>query len=691
MVFERNDLPGVMLSSGARRLMHLYGVKPGATAVVATSDDQGYFAALDLLEAGIRIVAVVDCRPGFPQGVEAADSLRSRGILVLTSHAVTRAEGRGQVSAAVVVRLENGRATGDERRFDCEVVCMCGGFQPASSLLGQSGCTVGYDEVLGEAVPKELPPTLHVAGEVTGIHDLSASILQGKVAGAEAAASLGLTSTEAQADIERRRHELGEVEARYRKQVRSDIRSIVPGEGTRRFICVCEDVTTKDVADAIDEGFDDIQTLKRYSTVTMGPCQGKMCLKSFVDASARHTGRAIDEMGSTTMRPPVQPVLLGALAGPSHMPIKRTPIDRKHRQMGATMVDLGPWRRAYGYGSPQDECLAVRERVGIIDVSTLGKLDVRGRDAPLLLDKVYTHRFSDLRVGRIRYGILCADNGSILDDGTVARMAEDHYFVTTTTGNIEATEEWFKWWTAGTGMCVHVTNVTSEYAAINVAGPRARDTLSKLTEIDLSPKTFRYMRWGRGAVAGVPAILLRIGFVGETGWEVHFPAELGEYMWDTLMEAGEEFGIAPFGLEAQRILRLEKKHIIVGQDTDAMSNPLESDMGWVVRFDKEDFIGRGGLVGINERGLRNKLVGFIMRDGRVPDDGDPVVMSDKPVGRVTSSRLSPTLRKGFGLAWVPTELAEEGGEIRVRVDGEDLPADVTLSPFYDPEGKRLRE
>ena len=199
------------------------------------------------------------------------------------------------------------------------------------------------------------------------------------------------------------------------------------------------------------------------------------------------------------------------------------------------------------------------------------------------------------------------------------------------------------------------------------------------------------MRLKQSEVAGVPTLLLRIGFVGETGWELHFPSEYGEYMWDALMEAGAEFGIAPFGLEAQRILRLEKKHVIVGQDTDAVSNPLESDMRWVVKFDKEDFIGRGGLVRVEERGEENKLVGFMMDDTTVPDDGDPVMVDGRPVGRVTSARLSPTAGKGFGLMWVPIDLAEDGTPIGVRVDGNDLTARVRLEPVYDPEGKRLRE
>ena len=691
LIFERNDLPGVMLSTGARRLARLYGVKPGETAVLAISNDHGYGAALDLLEAGVRVAAIVDVRPRFPHGLEAAETLKSRGVLTLTSHAVVRAEGKRRVAETVVVRLENGAPTGEERRFSCDLLCMSGGFQPASSLLYQAGCGLSYDETVGEVVPRRLPSGVYAAGEVTGIHELHANILQGRLAGKEAAADLGPIESKAEAELAELRLDLTRREEQYRGQVTASPTTGVAARGDRRFVCFCEDITAGDISDAIEEGFEDIQTLKRYSTVTMGPCQGKMCLKSFVAITAQRTGRGIDETGVTTSRPPVQPVLLGALAGPAHMPVKRTAIHRKHRQMGATMVDLGPWRRPYSYGSPQEECIDVRQRVGIIDVSTLGKLDVRGRDAPEFLDKVYTHRFSGLRIGRIRYGLLCSDNGAIMDDGTVTRLGEDRYFITTTTGNVELMEEWFKWWMAGTEMCVHVTNITSAFAAINVAGPKARDTLNKLADIDLSPDAFRYMSSGQGMVAGVPAILLRIGFVGESGWELHFPAEYGEHMWEALMEAGEEFGIAPFGLEAQRILRLEKKHIIVGQDTDAVSNPLEGDMSWVVRFDKEDFIGRGGLVGIRERGLRDRLVGFLMRGGSVPEDGDPVMRGRDPVGRVTSSRMSPTLGKGLGLAWVPVDLAEEGREIRILVDGNSLPADVTLRPFYDAEGERLRE
>ncbi len=693
--FQNNDLPGIMLATAAQRLIHLYAVKPGNTAVVATVNDQGYQAALDLLNAGVDVAAVVDVRPTFSHGLEAATALISRGVPLLAGHAITHATGKKRVRAVVVASQNAGSPDGSARRIACDLVCMAGGFQPANSLLQHAGGSLDYDEKSSEGIPHDLPNGVYVAGEVAGVHNLASTLLQGRLAGLEAARLVSGPGS-IQEEIGRVRQRLNGLKAEPGSIPPSPVSAApvsAPTESQvkKNFVCFCEDVTVKDVAQAIQEGFEDIQMLKRYCTATMGPCQGKMCLKALVGLCAQHTGRTISETGGTTARPPVQPIPLAALAGPSHMAVKRTPMDQSHRDLGASMVDLGPWQRAHSYGSPQEECLAVRQRVGIIDVTTLGKLEVTGRDAGVLLDRVYTHHFSNLRVGRIRYGLLCADNSTIMDDGTVTKLAEDRYFVTTTTGNVDLIEEWFKWWQAGTGSCAHITNVTSAYAAVNVAGPRARDTLSKLTDVDLSEQSFRYMRSAQGDVAGVPAMLLRIGFVGETGWEIHVPAEYGQHIWETIMEAGKEFGIAPFGLEAQRILRLEKKHVIVGQDTDADSNPLDSGMDWVVRFDKEDFIGREGLKLASERIPRNKLVGFIMQDGQVPEDGVPVVSGYKPIGKVTSARLSPTMNKGFGLAWVPAELAQDGTQISVLVNGEPRPAQVTLQPFYDPEGERLRQ
>ena len=686
LVFDRNDIPGVMLTTGLQRLIHLYGVKPGTTAMVGTTGDQGYYAALDLLQAGMRVAVLADSRPTFPDRLDAARELRNSGVLVLPSHALARAEGVKKVVGGVVSRLQEGRITTEERQFDADIIAMSGGFEPAASLLQQAGASLAYDEATGDTVPSELPEGVFAVGGAAGALSLEETILQGRLAGAEAAS--GAVGAQSTANLRK------SLEAAQREHGTGSARSGPPPQGlsgAKQFVCFCEDVTSRDITTAVDEGFEDIQILKRYSTVTMGPCQGKMCHRNFVDIAALHTGRSAGDLGATTARPPVQPVSLGTLAGPAHVPVKRTPLDRKHRALAAEMIDSNMWQRPRLYGSVQDEAMAVRNAVGIIDVSTLGKLDVRGRDAPALLDRLYTHSFSTLRNGRVRYGVLCADNGTIMDDGTVTRLAKDRYFVTTSTASVEAIEEWFKWWMAGTKTCAHVTNVTSGYAVINVAGPRARDTLAKLTDVDLSPKGFRYMRAREGSVAGVPALMLRIGFVGETGWELHFPAEYGEHVWDSLLEAGEEFGIAPFGTETQRVLRLEKMHIIPNQDTDMVSNPIDAGMKWVVRMDKDDFIGRGGLAAAMDRPAPSRLVGFVMQNGAVPHDGDAIVSDMAPVGRVTSSRLSPTMGKGFGLCWVPAEMAEQGTTIYIRTDGAVSPAEVRTEPFYDPEGKRLRE
>ena len=661
LLFENNDLPGIMLSSAARRLIALYGIRPGSQAIIATETESGYEAALELLEAGVPVAAVVDSSDTPPGDVAAA--VRGKGVTVLQGYQVIKAVGRGRVKAALVAPTD-GVGARTARRIRCDLLCMSGEAQPVDSLLHQMGAS---------------QPGVSLAGQVCGTVGLTEIVSQGREAGQRAAAA-PLPESEDVPQVQGEPVESRPVTIR-----------LAPGGGERTYVCFCEDVSAHDVDQAIDEGFADVQILKRYTTVTMGPCQGKMCVRTLAGMCAARNGSS-DSVGDTytTFRPPYQPVTLAALAGRERMPFKRTSLDRVHRDLGARMVESGPWLRPHSYGSPADECAAVRERVGIIDVGTLGKLEVVGGDSGQLLDRLYTHRFSDLPTGRIRYGLMTSDNGVIMDDGTVARLAEDRYFVTTTSGNADVIEEWFNWWNAGAGNCAHVVNVTAAYGAVNVAGPRARETLSKLTNIDLSPRAFRYMRSARGELAGVPCLLLRIGFVGEAGWEVHFPAEYGEHMWNSIMDAGEEFGISPFGLEAQRILRLEKGHVIVGQDTDAISTPMDVGSDWAVRFDKPDFIGRGGLAIAAERGLQQQLVGFVMPGTSFPEDGTPVLSGARPVGRVTSARLSPTLGRGFGLAFVPPYLAVEGETIQVLVADHPVAARVTLEPVYDPEGLRLR-
>jgi sarcosine oxidase subunit alpha len=395
-------------------------------------------------------------------------------------------------------------------------------------------------------------------------------------------------------------------------------------------------------------------------------------------------------IGTTTARPPWAPVTLGLLAGRTHEPAKLTAIHHRHEEMGAMIMWTGAWRRPHSYGDAPAEAQNVHGAVGVIDVSTLGKLLVAGPDAAAFLERLYPNRYGDLRPGRVRYGVLSTDAGRIMDDGTIARLGEERFYVTTTSTGAEAVVGWFEWWNAVWRMDVEIVNVTGAVAAVNVAGPRARELLARVTSADVSNDGIKYLDAHQAHVAGVPCLMLRIGFVGELGYELHFPSPHGEYLWDTLLERGADLGAQPFGLEAQRILRLEKQHIIVGQDTDSESNALDANMAWIVKFDKDDFVGKWALEHAQERGPRELLVGFEMANGAVPPEGGQVVRSGRPSGRVTSSRWSEQLGRAIGLAWLPPELAEEDAAFEIRVDGRLEPARVRLRPFFDPEGTRLR-
>ena len=318
---------------------------------------------------------------------------------------------------------------------------------------------------------------------------------------------------------------------------------------------------------------------------------------------------------------------------------------------------MGEWKRPlYYHADPalsRQECLeqeyhAVRESVGVVDVGPLGKIEVKGKDAGKLLDKVYTHRFGNLKPGRVRYAVICDETGIILDDGTISRLAEDHYFLTTTTGNLEFVIQWLDWWLIGSGWDAHVTNITGGRSSINVAGPRAREVLSSLTDLDLSTDAFRYMACRQAEVAGAPAVLLESVSLARWVGRSTCPPNTGCMFWKAVLEAGESLGIGPFGVEAQRMLRLEKKHVIVGVDTDALSNPYESDMPWVAKLDKPDFIGKASLEGLQSAPANERLIGFVMLDDRLPDDGSAIVVAGKPGGPSYERALLAGQRAGGG-------------------------------------------
>ena len=607
LVFPGNDLVGVMLPDGARRLIRDFALKPGSRAVVLAADDRALAVIDDLERVGVAVVARVDLREHDPVEISA--------------------EGRSGRLRAVSI---------DGVRHQCDLLLAAGAPQPAYSLLAQAGARVSYDAARGVFVATALPPGVEAVGRVAG--DL------GRLHPARAC------------------------------------------HGKDGFVCICEDVAVKDMKRALAEGFDSIELAKRYTTVTMGPCQGRLChlpsIRIYADA------QDIDEaaIGTTTARPPWAPVKLGLLAGRPHEPARLTAIHHRHVEAGADIIWTGAWRRPHSYGDAPAEARSVHETVGVIDVSTLGKLLVAGPDAVEFLERLYPNRYCDLKPGRVRYGVLSTDAGRIMDDGTVARLGDERFYVTTTSTGADSVLGWFEWWNAVWRLDVEIVNLTGALAAVNVAGPQARELIRGLTRADMSADGFRYLDAREGLVAGVPCLMLRIGFVGELGYELHFPSAYGEYLWDVMLEREAK----PFGLEAQRILRLEKQHIIVGQDTDSESNVLDANMSWIAKLDKEDFVGKWALEHAHARGPRELLVSFEMVNGAVPSEGGQVVRGGRPSGRVTSARWSEQVGRAIGLAWLPPDLAEEDAAFEIRVHGRLEQARVRLRPFFDPAGERLK-
>lgn len=698
LVFENNDLPGVMLGSAVLRLLHLYGTAAGHEAIIVTANDDGWRVAAELIAAGVGVSGVVDQRKSSDDPL--VGELTRAGVPAFWQHTIVKAEGGKQVQTALIAPIsDDGQVVRDATNsLAGDLIAISVAWAPDNNLLYQAGAKITYDQERREFLPQSLPAGVFAAGRVVGTHRLSTEVAEGGLAGMEAAAFVG-AGPAPEAALKRRvaRDKQAELPRT------SDLVS-VPGSG-KRFVDFDEDVTEKDVAMAIAEGYESIELLKRYSTISMGPSQGKWSSVNAIHLAAAMTGQTIAETGTTTSRPPVRPVELAALAGQHMEPVKRTPLHSWHQERGAKMMVAGLWMRPEHYGDPTAEIRAVRQRVGLIDVSTLGKLKLTGPGVPNLLDFIYVNRWQKLAVGRVRYGLMCNDEGIILDDGVTARVGQQEWYMTTTSAGVSGVFEWLQWWAqTGWGEAAHITQVSEEWAAFNLAGPLSRDVLHKVIEHDpdgvgIGPEEFPYLHARDATIAGVPCRLLRIGFTGELSFEIHCPAAYGRYLWESILAAGEEYGILPFGVEAQRVLRLEKAHIIVGQDTDALTDPISADLGWAVKIDKQDFLGKRPLARVLEAGPKQKLVGFKMLDKEtVPEEGLQIVRANAAapvgleiIGWVTSSRFSPTLNESIGLCWLPAALAEQSGQnFTIHRQGKLLEAVVHHGPFYDPAGERLR-
>lgn len=693
LVFPDNDLPGVMLSGGARRLATVFAVRPWQRAVIATVDDRGLDDALALARLGVDVAAVADLREPGSSGTS-VEALSRAGIEVISGATVVRAAGDRQVTSATVARIDSdGRAIeGSARTIDCDLLAISGGAQPSMSLMLQAGGRADYDASRGAFRAVEVPAGLHLAGEVGGDGEPAVVELAGRVAGLEAASAAGAGSPAVESALSEARAALDA--ARSVSMVAVPPAHATDGGKGKAFVDLDEDVTTKDVARAAAEGYDSLELSKRYTTVTMGPSQGRLSQVPAARCVAKAVGLSLSEVGLTTARPPWLTVPLGVLAGRPFEPAKRSSLHSRHRQLHANVRWAGDWRRAYDYGDPQAEALAVHNTAGLIDVSTLGKLLVRGRDAGELLDRLYPNRLSNLAPGRIRYGVMLSEAGRITDDGTVCRIDDETFYVTTTSTGSAGVEQQLTWWLTAWGLEAHVTDLTQGVTAMNLAGPCARAVLSSLTDTDCSTESVKYMDARNALVAGIPVLMMRIGFVGEVGYEIHCPAPHAPALWDAIIAAGQAAGspVTPFGLEPQRILRLQKHHVIVGQDTDSESTPFNTGMDWIVKLDKsQDFLGRWALERLAQGSPELKLVGFTVPSGEVMTEGAVVLKGGASTAcQVTSARWSPQLGASIGLATVPAELASDGAEIEISYAGKVHRARVTTRPFYDPDGEVLR-
>jgi sarcosine oxidase, subunit alpha len=649
--FSDNDRPGIMLAESARTYLQHFGVLPGQRIVVFTTHHEVYDVADVLRHAGAEIVAIVDVA----QGGEAAERARGRGIEVLSGWAVAGTDGDPAVDAVHVVGPD-----GERRTLEADLLAVSGGWNPAVQLYRAIGGGLRYDEGLAAFVPDGSGPEwLRVVGRAAGT---------------------GLPSC-------------------------VPYWSTPADDRSRQFVDMQRDQTVADVLDAVERGLRSVEHVKRATYIGTAIDQGRTSNVLTAEIVNTALGWELGAQGPTSARPPAVPVSFATLAGPDRGmlldPVRTTPIHDAHAASGAVFENVGQWKRPRYYphdGEEMDhavarECSAVRSACGVLDASTLGKIEVVGPDAGAFLDRMYTNRMSNVAVGSIRYGLMLGLDGMVLDDGVAMRLGEDRYLVTTTTGGAAAVLDRFEEWlqTEWPDLRVYCTSVTEQWAVVAVGGPGARDVVAALgTDIDLSAEAFPWMTWREGSVAGVPARVCRVSFHGELCYELHVAAWHGSHVWDWVAQAGA----TPYGTEAMHVLRAEKGYVIVGQDTDGTVTPDDLGMGWIVNPSKGDFVGKRSLVRPDTvRPDRARWVGLLPDDPDLllPEGTQVVAAAELPgppvpmLGHVTSSYRSPTLGRTFALAMVKDGRSLGGHTVYAALRDGTHPVAVTPTVFYDPE------
>jgi sarcosine oxidase subunit alpha len=681
IAFAGNDLPGVMLASAAQAYAIRYGVAPGRRIVVATNNDSAYAAASALHDAGVEIAAIIDSRTTAGDGAAGAVE---RGITTIMDAAPIEARGRRRVRAVTVGRVTDGKAF---RTIACDTILMSNGWNPAVHLHSQSGGSLAFNSAIEAFLPGKPAQAAVNVGAAAGIFDLDTAI-----AGTRAAA------------------QGREVQPFHPEPVGPTLR-FADGDALagKAWVDFQNDVTAGDVQLAARENFRSVEHLKRYTTLGMASDQGKTSNVTGIQILSSLIGKPPEAIGTTKFRPPFDPVTIGGFAGRATgddlMPLARTAAHASAVAAGAKMENYGAWRRAAYFprvgedehAAVAREVLAVRGGVGLFDASPLGKIEVKGPDAVEFLQRIYVNGVRNLKVGRCRYGLMLSEHGIVYDDGVFAKIADDHFLVGTTSGHAAAITDTLQEWLQceWVDLKVLVENVTTAWAVMNVAGPRARDVLAGVgTDIDLSREAFPHMTCREGSVGGVPARVERVSFSGELSYEVAVPWQYGRALWDGMMRAGTTHGITPFGVEALMAMRIEKGFLHVGSDTDGTTMPQDVGFGSAMAKKPDDFIGRRSTM--RPDGLRTdrrQLVGLETLDGGgALEVGSHVLAPDGSGGTqgwVTSSVRSPTLGRPLAMALIGRGEARIGEAVRIWNLGKVRAARIVDPHFYDPAGDRL--
>jgi sarcosine oxidase subunit alpha len=697
LVFPGNDLPGIMLAGAARAYLRRYGVRCGSRAVVVAGCDSAYQAALDLHAAGVAITAIAD--PRMNAEGPWREAARHAGLPLKDRMTVLGTRGRLRVSAVHLGSIDAHGKIRATTTLACDLLLMSGGTTPCVHLFSQSRGKLRWDEALQAFVPGVAAERERSAGACRGVYALAAAIEDGTAAGRAAAQTLRGPAAEPPA-------------ASAPDGILGALPVPQPSHGGKAFVDWQNDVTTADLALATREGFRSIEHVKRYTTTGMATDQGKTSNLNALAIVAASLGKSIPEVGVTTFRMPYTPVSFGSMAGRSRGdlfdPVRTTPMHAWAQAHGAVFENVALWKRArYFPRAGEDmhravarECRAVRGACGIFDASTLGKIEVVGRDAAAFMNRMYVNSWSKLGVNRARYGVLLREDGFILDDGVVARIAADRFHVTTTTGGaagvLALMEDYLQ--TEWPDLSVWLTSTTEQWAVIAVQGPAARAVLQTLVEdADISADALPHMAVTRGRICGVPLLLFRVSFSGELGFEVNVPADFGHAVWEEIHAAGEAHGITPYGTETMHVLRAEKGYVIVGQDTDGTVTPDDVGLGWAIGQAKADFVGKRSLERPSMRSPdRKQLVGLLTVDAQtVLEEGAQVVETPgqrapmRLIGHVSSSYHSAVLGHSIALALVAGGRARVGQTLYVPMPGQDVPVRVASPVFYDPKGARL--